>query len=269
MGWNITIRLSVTFVPMLIIIYLYVLYPKSLFKTEEIDTPKPSEASIPKIIHFIWIQPMLKLDTRMPSEVDFNIGKWKEKHPMYEIKIWTGNTTRLHFPDLSELLKQISVCAWIADILRYRILYEYGGFYTDTDIKVIRPIDSLLQKFNTGFTVCERPRNTGLLERKCNLVCNAVIASKRHSPLMKDVYRESIKRTKNVLSNQGKKYDVKLTGPLLLTTHVLRSREIQVLGSFTFFPCDWTDRSKCVFEKFKNNSNMYAMHLWKHSWKGQ
>ena len=86
---------------------------------------------------------------------------------------------------------------------------------------------------------------------------------------MRDVYRESVKRTKKYLPKSDGKYKVSLTGPLLLNKHVLRSREISVLASFTFYPCDWKDRSKCIFETFKNNSNVYAMHLWNKSWENQ
>ncbi|VDH94022.1 Hypothetical predicted protein [Mytilus galloprovincialis] len=70
---------------------------------------------------------------------------------------------KLKFPKLANLLKKIPTPAWIADIVRYKVLYEYGGLYLDTDIRANRSVEPLLAKFKSGFVVCERPRTNNVV----------------------------------------------------------------------------------------------------------
>jgi mannosyltransferase OCH1-like enzyme len=59
---------------------------------------------------------------------------WHEKHPSWDIILWTDPTVRAHFPQLSNsLLSNISIPAWISDIVRFATLEQVGGVYFDTD----------------------------------------------------------------------------------------------------------------------------------------
>lgn len=40
-----------------------------------------------------------------------------------------------------------------ADIMRYFILYHYGGIYADLDMEAVRPIEPLLAKHDKNFGV--------------------------------------------------------------------------------------------------------------------
>ncbi|CAG2244971.1 unnamed protein product [Mytilus edulis] len=180
---------------------------------------------------------------------------------------------KLKFPKLANILEKIPTPAWIADIIRYKVLYEYGGVYLDTDIRVIRSIEPLLTKFKSGFVVCERPRTSHvLMEVPCLVVCNAVIASNKNSTFMKRVFAKCIRVTRKYLHTiEPEKLNSSfgstiITGPSLMT-NVHKKTEHPVIGSITFYPCDWSDRTKCVYELFVNGSeNIYAMHQWRKSW---
>ena len=39
---------------------------------------------IPKILHFLWMGP------KMPDIYQKSLDRWKELHPDYEVKLWTG-----------------------------------------------------------------------------------------------------------------------------------------------------------------------------------
>jgi hypothetical protein len=91
----------------------------------------------PRIFHFVWVSPRLSApphDCIVPASVVRTLGMWHEKHPSWDIILWTDPTVRAHFPGLSDsLLSKISIPAWISDIVRFAALKEVGGVYFDTD----------------------------------------------------------------------------------------------------------------------------------------
>jgi glycosyltransferase involved in cell wall biosynthesis len=122
---------------------------------------------IPKIIHQIWIGPL-------PPPMRW-IRTWKEMNPSWQHILWDNQKVfsrkwrcqRLideylkkakeveekngFFTSLGARLtdKKAKYFAWhvIADILRYEILYEYGGYMPGADSECIKPID---KKFDDG-----------------------------------------------------------------------------------------------------------------------
>ncbi|MBA2307625.1 hypothetical protein H0W26_05845 [Candidatus Dependentiae bacterium] len=94
---------------------------------------------IPKIVHQIWVGP------HQPPAIFKESQKSIQKYlPDWEYKLWTDAdipTLDLYnkkFYDLSTNYGEK------ADILRYELLYKYGGVYLDVDIILLKPLDSLL-----------------------------------------------------------------------------------------------------------------------------
>ena len=90
----------------------------------------------PRIFHFVWVSPRLGSphECLVPASVVRSLGMWHEKHPSWDIILWTDPTVRAHFPQLSNsLLSNISIPAWISDIVRFATLEQVGGVYFDTD----------------------------------------------------------------------------------------------------------------------------------------
>jgi len=90
---------------------------------------------IPKILHQIWIG---------PKPAPTNLMKtWKEKHPDFEYILWTEQEIENRHLQLS-CLDKINVIPEIngkADIIRWEILYQYGGYFVDADSICIEPFD--------------------------------------------------------------------------------------------------------------------------------
>lgn len=102
--------------------------------------------SIPKIIHVMWIGPKKAPMNLMMS--------WKHKNPDFEFIIWNEAEfikRRIYF----KCIKQITDIYEISgkcDILRWEILYQYGGIFVDADSICIEPIDDYFmnkQAFST------------------------------------------------------------------------------------------------------------------------
>ncbi|CAC5383602.1 unnamed protein product [Mytilus coruscus] len=243
-------------------------------KSTNVWKPLANVSFVPRIFHFISVEPFLKDkdNEKISEDVTSIINEWKIKNEDFEVIVWTGNKIKNEFPILADLLKKIPVSSWISNIVRYKVSYEFGGLYLDTDVMAIRSVQPLLKQFHSGFVVCERPRTNNLLiDGHCNLIGTAVIASTQHSTLMKRVFEKSVYLTKKYLPTidtatfsyyKGKR----ISGPSLLTREFKES-EIPVIGSITFFPCDWSDRSLCVYSRFLNSSRIiYGMHQWKKRW---
>lgn len=94
------------------------------------------KTTVPKIIHQVWLG-----DTPAPVKI---MRSWSVINPMYKYMLWTDARVK-NFPlqnrDLYDWLKSpIMRC----DLLRYELLYAYGGVYIDADFLCLKPIDHLL-----------------------------------------------------------------------------------------------------------------------------
>lgn len=110
---------------------------------------------IPKRLRHIWIGPK-------PAPVHW-MKTWPEKHPDWHYRIYDNEVLR-NFPFRTRRL--INEYFWrgeyagVQDLMRYELLYEYGGFMADADAVCLHPVDELLTK--TGaYTVYDRPGEAG------------------------------------------------------------------------------------------------------------
>lgn len=92
---------------------------------------------IPKIIHHIWIG-----DELPSAEAVENINTWKQHHPDWIFRLWT--TDNLPKIENQRLYDSNSNTGHRTDILRYEILYQFGGVYADADMICHRNIEPLL-----------------------------------------------------------------------------------------------------------------------------
>ena len=103
---------------------------------------------IPHIIHYCWFG-----GKPLPKSAKRCIASWKKYFPNYEIKEW--NESNFDF-DICEYVKEAvkeKRWAFVSDYARFWILYHEGGIYFDTDVEVIRNMDSIIE--NGAFMGCE------------------------------------------------------------------------------------------------------------------
>ncbi len=93
---------------------------------------------IPKIIHYCWYGGKPK-----PPILQDCIDTWSHLEG-YQIIEW--NETNCSFNENDFIKKSYSEKKWafVADYYRLKALYDYGGIYLDTDVKVFRTFDNLL-----------------------------------------------------------------------------------------------------------------------------
>jgi len=97
------------------------------------------QMSIPKIIHQIWIGPKPR-----PSRF---MDTWAAKNPDFEYILWSESELIKRGMIFLECQKEIDDMSEIngkADIIRWEILYKYGGIFLDADSICIEPLDDIL-----------------------------------------------------------------------------------------------------------------------------
>ena len=95
---------------------------------------------IPKKIHYVWVghnpkSPLIKEC----------LTTWKKKLPDYEIIEWNESNFDMHENRYLEEAYQAKKWAFVSDYIRARAIYEQGGIYLDTDVRVLKKLDPLLK----------------------------------------------------------------------------------------------------------------------------
>jgi len=102
---------------------------------------------IPKIIHKIWVG-----DKPAPMKW---INTWKDKHPSWEHILWDNDKVYsrdwINQEHIGEYTEK-GIWHGVADIIRYEILYEYGGIVSGADSVCLEPIDELFDNDYELFT---------------------------------------------------------------------------------------------------------------------
>lgn len=95
---------------------------------------------IPKKIHYVWVgkNPKSKI-------IQECIATWHKKLPDYEIIEWNEDNFDMHENLYIEQAYQAKKWAFVSDYVRAKVIFEQGGIYLDTDVRVIDNLDSLLK----------------------------------------------------------------------------------------------------------------------------
>jgi mannosyltransferase OCH1-like enzyme len=173
---------------------------------------------IPKLIHQIWIGPHSGPEPLMRT--------WQQKNPDWDYCLWTEET----LPKLRNQEAYEATPEWSgkADIIRYELLFDYGGFFIDADSRCLRPLpDDLLD--NECFAVWENE------ELRKGLISNGYLASVPGCLLMKALIDQIGKLDSGILQ---KYLPWKITGPVLLTNMVqaLNYTGLRIYPSWYFIP---------------------------------
>lgn len=94
---------------------------------------------IPKIIHYCWFG-----GNNLPASALKCIESWKKFMPEYEIKRWDESNFDVNEISYTAEAYKIKKYAFVSDYARFKILYDNGGIYLDTDVEIIKPLDEIL-----------------------------------------------------------------------------------------------------------------------------
>jgi mannosyltransferase OCH1-like enzyme len=224
---------------------------KAIYDTVKIR-PKQSQ-KIPKLIHQIW------LGDAMP-QFEFNLTTHLRKSLNSEwiYKLWTEKDIKCieNFTNINYYY-QTSNFGQKSDLLRYAILYQFGGIYMDTDFQLNTSFDELLDlDFFCGVAYDKTP-----------VMFNGLIGSSAKNNLITDLtYLDK------PLMCEGSTQIMDSTGPYFLTRkffkHIETMQNIAVLPNSFFYPYP-----NFTFDKINGNDhnkyvtdNTICTHLWSSRW---
>jgi len=116
---------------------------------------------IPKLMHQIWVGPKPRPDKWLQT--------WQDKHPGWTYKIWDNKDFNAQWKNKRHMQFYAAKGKWngVADLMRYEILYRYGGILVAADSICLNPVDELFENDYKLYTI-----NTGEYEGGPNLARN-------------------------------------------------------------------------------------------------
>ena len=200
-----------------------------------------------RALHFIWF------GKPMPDHLRQNIVAWGLMHPDWKMNLWTeSNLPKLRNQDLFDnaeaLVPGDAVNQFRADLARYELLYDMGGFYADVDTQPLKRIDAELEGHEVFAAMEDR-----------NYVGNTYLGSVPGHLIMREIIGAI---PGNVRRNQCKRPNV-LTGPKFLTP-IWKRRGGYTARSERWYPYSYMHlKSGTVPDTFSDD--VVAVHQWFHT----
>lgn len=206
---------------------------------------------IPKIIHYCWFG-----GKPLPAITLKYIDSWKKYLPDYEIIEWNESNFDINSNNYCKRAYEAKKYAFVSDVARLKALCEIGGIYFDTDVEVVKSLDSFLEhKAFGGF-------------ENINSIGTAVLACEKSFPIFQeffDVYKEGgfvdDKDTDkffvnvNFLTDICKKYG-----------YVANNLQ-QNINGFVIYPKEYFSPKYYDIEKIIMTENSATIHHYESSWK--
>jgi len=195
------------------------------------------DTKIPRIMHRIWIGPHPK-----PTLIE----SWKEKHVDYKFMEWDNETIKtFKFKNQKHIDSFIKDECWhgAADLIRYEVLYKYGGFIVSADSECVNSIEDLLDK--DSFCCYEqediRPK-----------LLSPIMGTKPKNEMLKWMIEDL--HARETVQNE---VPWQVTGNLFFTHARIRCNytKMEILPSYTFIPEHYTGL------KYTGEGKIYAKHL--------
>ena len=94
---------------------------------------------IPHKIHYCWFggSPLGEKEVAC-------IESWKKYLPDFEIVRWDESNFNVRCCSYVSEAYDAKKWAFVSDYARFKILFDNGGLYFDTDVEIIKPIDDII-----------------------------------------------------------------------------------------------------------------------------
>lgn len=206
---------------------------------------------IPKKIHYCWFggKPKSKLVCKC-------IESWNKFCPEYEIKEWNENNFNIELCDYSKEAYSQKKWAFVSDVARIYALYNEGGIYLDTDVEILRNLDTLL--YNKSFLGFEGTK----------WIATNIIGSEKNNDLFLKFLEEYYVR--HFIKEDGS-LDLttnveELTSYLVAKYNLILDGSLQHFDDFTIYPTDYFSPYDYIQGKLNKTKNTYTIHWFSQSW---
>lgn len=211
---------------------------------------------IPKVIHYCWFG-----HKELPPLAKKCIASWRKFLPDYEIKEWNEDSFDVNSIPYTAQAYKHKKYAFVSDYARFKILYENGGIYFDTDVEVIKPINDILEK-GPFFGLEDNPYTFA-----CAPGLGFACGPKFH--LLKDMLDMYINMQFEAASGKlNKKTIVEHFSEMLLAKGLLPTSGIVEFEGAKFYPAEYFCPKPSEFGKIQITENTHTIHHYAASWIG-
>lgn len=206
---------------------------------------------IPKIIHYCWFGrkelPKLAVDC---------INSWKKYLPEYEIKEWNEDNFPVERFNFAKEALENKKYAFVSDVSRLHALKEEGGIYMDTDVEVLKSLNSFLH--HTAFSGFEND----------DFVPTGIMASEKGGKWVTellDYYND-----KSIFNTDGTIESVSNT---FIITQMMKEKGFKMNNKFqekegyvAFYPSEYFCPKSYKTGNIELTENSYCIHHFAKSW---
>lgn len=227
---------------------------RDLYKKNYLEAVPSSNLKIPKIIHQIW------LGSSLPEDLKTLQQTWKKFHPDWEYKLWTDNDVKNFKMQNREVFEKTKNLGAKSDILRYEILYQFGGLYVDTDFECLKPFDELHH-------ICDFYAGLFSYDKIC--IMNSLMGCSPKNKILKNIL-DSMKMVSSFQITPEEVFN--FSGPHYLTSVFFGTDKKDKQNSIIFpptyfFPSPNSNSGKTHNEQKKFlKDESHAIHYWHISW---
>ena len=206
-----------------------------------------------KIIHYCWFG-----NNPIPKKLQQCMDSWRLVMPDYEIRRWDETVFDVNSVQWTKEAYNKGKYAFVSDYVRLVALYEYGGIYLDTDVKLLKDLEPLYRKY---------PNFMGFENGK--VLTSAVMCVEAKHPIVKDFLDYYTNKSFSSTIVEENEANV-LMMTKALERYGLRvdnsEQDVDVLpSSIHIFPRTYF----CPLDFYHNkdfSSNTYAVHYFDASW---
>ena len=208
---------------------------------------------IPKIIHYCWFgrNPKGKLAEKC-------LKSWKKYCKDYKIIEWNEDNFDISTcPLYVRQAYKMQKWAFVTDYVRLKVVYENGGIYLDTDVQIIKKLDSLLvYDAYFGFDLDEYI-NTGL-----------GFGAKKGAPILKDIMRqyEDIPFVRDDGTQDSMSCPVRNTEVFLKYGLCQNGEQQSLIDGTIILPKDYLNPLDYWSGELKKTRNTLSIHWYSASW---
>lgn len=213
---------------------------------------------IPKVIHYCWFG-----RNPLPESALKCINSWKKFFPDYEIIEWNEDNFDINAIPYTAEAYASKKYAFVSDYARFKILYDHGGLYFDTDVEVIKSFDDILARGAfMGFEVdAEATGSKGAVNPGLGLGVAPGLG----------LYAELLRKysTLQFIHEDGSlnlTTIVKYTTDLLLEHGLRATNKIQTVAGITIYPKEYFNPLNDNTGKLEITHNTHSIHWYSKTW---
>lgn len=213
---------------------------------------------IPPIIHYCWFgrNPLSQSAIRC-------IESWKKHFPDYEIKEWNEQNFDVNLCPYTQEAYKRGKYAFVSDVARFWILYQYGGIYFDTDVEVIQSFEDIVQE--RAFMGWETADKNGIQYINPGIGIGGAPQN--------EIFREILKKFEFLpFYNEKGEYNsytmVPLVTDLLIQKGLLQNGKRQNIEGITIYPSEYFCPMNSLTGKIDLTQQTHSIHRFTMSWLG-